>query len=319
MRRPGATRLAVALGVTGCLLTGARRAEATYSVVAADTATRQVGGAATSCLDGFDVYFIYGSVPGRGVVVAQALPNYVNRDRAVELLAEGTAPVDIIAAITAMSFDGNIAQMRQYGIADLEGRVAAHTGTATTSYSGDRQGMRGSFVYSVQGNILTGETVLTQAAAAFEGGGCDLAERLMLALEAGADGGAGDSRCTPSGIPSDSAFVEVDREGEPAGSYLKLQVPTSGDQNPLIELRALFDEWRVSHPCPMAGAGSGGAGGGTGPAGGAAGTSSSEPREEGGCSCRTAPRGSTAVQVLWGILAFGLVVSRRWNRSALRC
>jgi MYXO-CTERM domain-containing protein len=289
------------------LLAGSQRAEATYSIVAADTATRQVGGAAASCLDGFDILFaIYGSVPGRGVVHAQALPGG-GRDRAIELLAEGTAPVDIIAAITAPAFDGNIARMRQYGVADLEGRVAAHTGTETYVYAGDRQGMSGSFVYSVQGNTITGETVLTQMAAAFESG-CDLAERLMLALDGGALGGGGDNRCTPDGIPSDSAFIQVDREGEPAGSYLKLQVPSSSNVNPMPELRALFDEWRASHPCPMAG-GSGGAGSGTGPAGGAAGSSS--PPEDDGCSCRTAPRGSTPGPVLWGILAFALVVSRR--------
>jgi hypothetical protein len=228
--------------------------------------------------------------------------------------------VDIIAAITAPAFDGNIARMRQYGVADLEGRVAAHTGTETYVYAGDRQGMSGSFVYSVQGNTLTGETVLTQMAAAFEGGGCDLAERLVLALEGGALGGGGDNRCTPDGIPSDSAFVQVDREGEPAGSYLKLQVPSSSSTNPMVELRAGFDDWRASHPCPMPTAGAGGSDGGAG-RGGAAGMPASPVRfeEDGGCGCRTARRGGTPEAVLWGILAFGLVVSRRWNRSAHRC
>jgi len=65
---------------------------------------------------------------------------------------------------------------------------------------------------------------ITQSAAAFEAGGCDLAERLMLALEAGAQHGEGDARCKERGIPSDSAFIEVDLPQEPAGSYLKLSV-----------------------------------------------------------------------------------------------
>jgi uncharacterized Ntn-hydrolase superfamily protein len=294
LTRRGAPALAATLLAATAALGTARQARATYSVVAVDTATHQVGGAATSCLKGSDVYLIFGSVPGRGVVVAQAFPG--NRDLAVELLAEGTAPIDIIATITSPSVDGNLPPMRQYGVADVEGRVAAYTGAATQVYAGDRQGMSGSFVYSVQGNVLTGETVLTQAAGAFEGRGCDLAERLMLALEAGALGGGGDNRCTPEGIPSDSAFVQVDREGEPAGSYLKLQVPTSGNADPLVELRASFDDWRASRPCPMptAGTGSGGAGGSAGP-GGAAGTPSSPapPRVDGGGSCRTASRRST--------------------------
>jgi uncharacterized Ntn-hydrolase superfamily protein len=320
MRRLARARLARAVLAAATALGTARHAGATYSIAAVDTATRKVGAAGTSCLGGADVYIIYGSVPGRGVVVSQAIAGY--RDRAVELLAEGMAPVDILATITAPSFDGNLAKRRQYAVADLEGRVAAYTGTETQAYAGDRQGVSGSFVYSVQGNILTGEAILTQTAAGFEGGGCDLAERLLRALEGGALGGGGDSRCTPDGIPSDSAFVQVDREGEPAGSYIKLQVPTSGTDNPLVELRASFDDWRASHPCPMptAGAGAGGSDGGAG-RGGAAGVPapSPSPAEDHGCGCRTARRRWAPDAVLWGILALGLVVSRGWNRSAHRC
>src|SRR5690606_29359459 len=109
-----------------------------------------------------------------------------------------------------------------------------------------------------QGNILTGAQVLTQAAGAFELEACDLAERLMRALEAGADNDHGDSRCAEDrGIPSDSAFLQVDRPGEPAGDYLSLRVPTSGQQNPLVALREQFDQWRDAHPCvaPMPNAG----------------------------------------------------------------
>jgi MYXO-CTERM domain-containing protein len=274
-----------------------RQAGATYSVVAVDTATRQVGGAGTSCMreiEGADVYIIYGSVPGRGVVHAQALVSGLSRDRAIKLLAGGTAPVDIIAAITAASFDGS-ASMRQYAVADLGGRVAAHTGTQTQAYAGDRQGMPATFVYSVQGNILTGKAVLTQAAAAFEGGGCDLAERLMRALEGGALGGEGDRRCTPLGIPSDSAFVQVDREGEPAGSYLALRVPSSGNDDPLVELRASFDTWRETHPCEVA-------------------LSPEAPAEDAGCGCRTTPGRLTPLAAFWGIVVFGVALSRRSSR-----
>jgi uncharacterized Ntn-hydrolase superfamily protein len=222
---------------------------ATYSIVGVDTARREVGGSGTSCLGGQDVYIIYGSVPGAGVVHAQASFNREGRDRAVALLMQGLAPSEIIDAITDASFDRN-ASVRQYAVADVTGRVRGFTGTGTGVFAADRQGAPPGFAYSVQGNILTGERVLTQAAAGFEAGGCDLAERLMLALEAGADGGEGDSRCTDDGIPSDSAFVQVDREGEAPGDYLALRVPTSGDESPLPALRALFANWRAQHPCP---------------------------------------------------------------------
>src|SRR5688572_17326561 len=57
------------------LLCAARPAAATYSIVATDQATEQVGGAGTSCIGGADVYIIYGTAPGFGVVHAQASAN----------------------------------------------------------------------------------------------------------------------------------------------------------------------------------------------------------------------------------------------------
>lgn len=259
-----AYRLCVAL--SSALLFVATPALATYSIVGADTATREVGGTGTSCLGGSDVYIIYGPAPGFGVIHAQATYNQEGRDRGMELLAQGTAPSDIIAEITAAGFDAN-ARVRQYGIADVSGRTAGYTGAGDRAFADDRQGSAGTFVYSVQGNILTSEAVLTQAAAAFEASGCDLAERLMRALEAGADYGEGDSRCTPDGIPSDSSFIQVERPGTARGSYLELHVRTSGNDSPIPGLREQFDAWRATHPCSSGGGSGGSGGGGAGSAG----------------------------------------------------
>ena len=224
-------------------------AHATYSIVATDTATREVGGAGTSCVGTLSVLVIYGSVPGKGAVHAQALLGGPGKNAAVMQLTMDLPPADIITSITNVAFDSN-AQRRQYGIVDLMSRSAGFTGSQTTAYTDDRQSATGSFTYSVQGNILTSSAVLDQVSAAFVASGCDLADRLMLALEAGARNGEGDSRCTPGGIPSDSAFIEVDREGEPAGSFLRLDVTNTAPQNPLVMLRAQYDTWRAAHPCP---------------------------------------------------------------------
>lgn len=225
-------------------------ARATYSMCATDTAARQVGGAGTSCVAPSSVYVIYGSAPGHGVVHAQALYHEPGKLEAVNRLWMDEPPADIIAAITDTAFDP-LSLPRQYGIADLMGRTAGFTGMGTMAYAEDRQGIAGTFPYSVRGNILTSVAVIDQAEDAFvDGGGCDLADRLMLALEAGANGGEGDSRCTPSGIPSDAAFIEVDREGEPAQAFLYLEVQNTAPQNPIVLLRAQYDVWRMSHPCP---------------------------------------------------------------------
>jgi MYXO-CTERM domain-containing protein len=280
------------------LLCVARPAAATYSIVGADQASQQVGGAGTSCVGGSDVYIIYGSVPGFGVVHAQATVNEDGRDRAVELIELGTAPDAILDEITGFAFDPSSAN-RQYGIADVMGRTAGFTGNGTRTYADDIQGSVGSFHYSVQGNILTSAAVLTQASSAFEGSGCDLADRLMLALEAGAENGEGDSRCTDDGIPSDSAFLQVELPDEPAGDYLSLRVPTSGNDNPLIELRADYDAWRSTHPCPVmmpdgGAAGMGGTSGGASGAGGASSGGSASGASSGGSAGSGTSAGGSA-------------------------
>ena len=277
-------------------------ASATYSIVGADSATREVGGTGTSCLRGSDVYIIYGAAPGFGAIHAQAQANQNGRDRGVELLEQGTAPMDVISQITAASFDAN-SRVRQYGVVDATGRTAGFTGAGDQSFADDRQGSAGTFSYSVQGNILTSAAVLTQAAAAFEGSGCDLAERLMRALEAGAENGEGDSRCTPNGIPSDSSFIQVERPDTPKGSYLELHVRTSGSESPIPGLRQQFDAWRATHPCSGSpDGGSGGTSGGTGgagasgspPTGGSSGVGGAAGRANGGSSASGASSGGAS-------------------------
>jgi uncharacterized Ntn-hydrolase superfamily protein len=268
----------------------------TYSIVAVDTATGEVGGAGTSCLRGADVFVIYRGVPGRGVVHAQAQYTAAGRDRAAQLLSQGQSAADALSAVTAVTFDANIA-VRQYGIVDSGGHAVGFTGAGTTPFAADRQGNAGGFAYSVQGNILTSAAVLEQAAAAFQTEGCDLAERLLSGLRAGAQGGEGDSRCTDGGIPADSAFLQVESPGKNEGDYLALHVESSGNDNPLPLLEAQLKQWRSEHPCPVE----------LGTAG-----ESSEPTRSAGAGCGCLAAGTQASDWL-GCALFGLffVVARR--------
>jgi uncharacterized Ntn-hydrolase superfamily protein len=249
MRTQRRSCIAFALAAGAWLCASPRAALATYSIAAVDSATRQVGGAGASCIGDQSARIIYGVVPGRGVVHAQALINTDGRDEAVTLLARELAPADIIARVTAPEFDP-MAAMRQYGVVDLSERAAGFTGRQNGEFAGDIQGQAAPFTFTVQGNILTGPGVLDRAAAAFEAGGCDLAERLMLALEAGAEDGEGDSRCTPSGVPADSAFLEVDLPDAKPGSYLVLDISGTGSESAVALLREQYDAWRTDHPCP---------------------------------------------------------------------
>jgi uncharacterized Ntn-hydrolase superfamily protein len=200
---------------------------------------------------------VYGPAPGFGAINAQAqVVSTANRDQGVQLLQTGVAPAAVIQQLNAAD---NGSASRQYGVVDLQGRVAGFTGNACTDYANHRTGTTGSYTYSVQGNILTGVAVLNQAEAAFTSQGCDLADKLMLALEAGAQNGQGDGRCINDagvGVPANAAMIEVDLSGQTAGSYLRLTNGQSSTSfNAVAQLRTQFNTWRQTHPCMQPDAG----------------------------------------------------------------
>ncbi len=216
---------------------------ATYSIVAVDRQTGQVGGAATTCIAGASVSRVYQGVPGVGAVHAQANTNISGRQYAARLLQQGYSADVIIEALGSADFDA-IASTRQYGVVTLEGSRAGYTGSNNGYYANDIQGEVGSYVYSIQGNILTSSRVLTQARAGFTAEACDLSERLLAALEAGARNGEGDSRCRPA-APSDAAFLQVDN---PDGKIF-VRIDVKGSRNPLGELRSRFEAFRRVTGC----------------------------------------------------------------------
>ena len=222
------------------------RAFATYSVAAIDLARGEIGAAGTSCLGGQDVAVIYRAVPGIGVVIAQAHYNAATHQRGVELLARGYTPEEVLLGLTALESDAD-AELRQYAVVDVMGRVAHFTGQNTDRVALSRAGEAEYVHFSAQGNLLSDEAVVHGSAEAMSQPSCDLAERLLRALEAGGSDGQGDSRCTGSGIPGDSAFLEVaTTSGEP---LISLSVPSSGRDDPLLALRSQLSSLRAEHPC----------------------------------------------------------------------
>jgi uncharacterized Ntn-hydrolase superfamily protein len=189
---------------------------------------------------------VYQGVPGIGAVHAQANTNISGRQYAARLLQQGYNADVIIQALRSSNFDP-IASTRQYGIVTLDGSSAGFTGNDNGYYANDLQGEVGSFRYSIQGNILTSSRVLTQARAGFTAEACDLAGRLIAALEAGAQNGEGDSRCRPA-APSDAAFIQVDN---PTGEIF-VRIDVKGSRNPLGELRSRFEAWRREVGCYQA-------------------------------------------------------------------
>src|SRR2546423_9393164 len=103
MRRTISGSFACALAM-GALFVAAP-AHATYSLVATDQATQQVGGAVTSCVGAQSVATVLGLSPAHGGINAQAAQNLAGRDRGVMLLAMDVAPAGIMQLVTAAAFD----------------------------------------------------------------------------------------------------------------------------------------------------------------------------------------------------------------------
>ncbi|WP_291985753.1 DUF1028 domain-containing protein [Luteitalea sp.] len=224
---------ALTSGVCALVLALAAPAQATWSIVAVDPRTREVGSAGASCTP--YVAGIVALVPGHGVIVAQARSNAAARRRGAELLRRGGAPGATVAAISHPSFDARFEE-QQYGVASLDffERPSAFTGTSTQAAAGQRLAPG----VAVQGNMLTGLDVLTATMRAFQqAAGRPLAKRLLRALEAGAATG-GDRRCGAQ--TAQSAYLVVARPGNapgrPAVSHV-IAAQRKGGPNPVHLLR----------------------------------------------------------------------------------
>ncbi len=215
-------------------------AHATWSVVAVDPLTGEVGAAGASCYPGVDT--IAAIVPGKGVVVAQGLTSDAGRDHAADMLRKGIAAGAVIDRIKSHKVDKSffiVRQLRQYGVASLhegEASVASATGWFTRGARGSREAAG----VSVQGNTLESKAVLDETLAHFVSTpkSCGMAAALLNALEASAREG-GDSRC-PAEQSALSAFLIVSARGDSAEApTIRLIAPnqTRGGANPVLMLR----------------------------------------------------------------------------------
>lgn len=287
-------RGAAGLGIAGLVALAPSTAAATWSIVAVDPQTQEVGVAVASCVEapyGTTILpDVAGLAPGVGALAAQALYDEQRRDQALALLTDGASPQAVIDGVVAG--DGQAA-VRQYGVVTLDGQTATFTGAATQAWAGDQTGLG----VTVQGNILYGPQVVEDALAAFEQAAprCPftLADRLMLALEAGAAQG-GDSRCSERQSAL-AAALRVARPGDdPEASFLDLRIPSQppGGDNPVTLLRTAYDQWRLRNPPDDSGCMTGtGTGTGTESVDDTAGPSASEgpPPGDGTSTGRPAP------------------------------
>ncbi len=242
------------------------RDRSTYSIVAMDPITGDVGIAGASCVP-ISAAGMTTMVPGVGVAATQAAYTPQNHTKVFEMLRQGATASEIIALVSDRSYDGN-AEIRQYGVVTLnEGviQAAGFTGKDNNSWAGDKQDS--TMAVSVQGNTLSGAAVVADALVAFteeEIGSVELPDRLLRALEAASAAG-GDNRCNQGDFQQTAlaAFIAVAKadqlpfaptlgkepaHDDPALPWLYISVIESkGGPNPLLELRNKYDAWRAEN------------------------------------------------------------------------
>ena len=204
----------------------------TFSLCAIDPATGQSGAAVTT-----RVPFVGRAVPwaraGVGAVCTQASTMVEYGVRGLDLMAKGVEPKDAIAQLLATD-DGR--ESRQLGMIDMQGRSAAHTGKQNSYWAGSRQGKN----YTVQANIMVGPEVVEAVATTFEaseGSGLPLAERMILALDAGQAKG-GDSRWGNL----QSAAIRIADPNDPGrgGDYIGLAIDVGEHPEPVGEMKRIY-------------------------------------------------------------------------------
>jgi len=199
----------------------------TYSIVARDPQTGEIGVAAQSH------WFAIGTAigwaeAGIGVVATQSFidPNYGRLG--LELMRAGRSAPDALKSLLAGD-DGR--DVRQVAMIDAEGKVAAHSGAKNIPEAGHRVGKD----YSVQANMMLSDPVWPAMARAFEAATGDLADRMMAALDA-AQAAGGDIRGMQSAV---LIVVKAKASGKPwQDRVFDLRVDDSPD--PLKELRRLI-------------------------------------------------------------------------------
>ncbi len=275
----------VALVVVALLAALPSPAWATWSVIAVDRSTGRVVIASATCVDRDD-QFLMGVqavvVPGKGVAACQAAVDgtHANQVLVFQELQKGTDPTRVIELLSA----DPAFQTRQFGILDLQGRHAGHSGLGNGYVAQDLQGqVPGTEIYySIQGNILRAGNVMPNAVQAFLKTTGALTDRVMAAMDA-ADGSGGDSRCTcppwpgdgtPPPVPCDGrtshvAYILMAEPGDAVGTshndgkyamYLTVSQPgpdkgpgqirpgVGENLNPVKTLRRRYDAWRKTQP-----------------------------------------------------------------------
>ncbi|WP_456462762.1 DUF1028 domain-containing protein [Lutibacter sp.] len=199
----------------------------TFSIVARDTVTGEMGVAVQSHWFSVGSLVAWGEA-GVGVVATQSFINPSFGPRGLSLLKNGLTPQMAVKSLLELD-EGR--EVRQLAILDAAGNVAAYTGENCIEMAGHIVGDN----FSVQANLMEKNTVWPAMAKAFENSKGNLAERLLIALEAAQKEG-GDIR------GKQSAAILVVKAKSTGNSWEDkvVDLRVEDNENPLKEMRRLL-------------------------------------------------------------------------------
>jgi uncharacterized Ntn-hydrolase superfamily protein len=216
------TLASVALCALGTLAASAapevpRRPVHTYSIVARDPVTGEIGVAVQSHWFSVGTTVTWAEA-GVGAVATQSFVDPSYGPLGLDMMRAGKSAPDALAGLLAADPEREV---RQVAMVDAKGMVAAHTGKKDIQAAGQHVGKG----YSVQANLMANDKVWPAMAKAFEAAKGDLAERMLAALEA-AQAVGGDIRGqqsaalvvvpgTPSGRPWADRIFDLRVEDHP--------------------------------------------------------------------------------------------------------
>jgi uncharacterized Ntn-hydrolase superfamily protein len=199
----------------------------TYSIIAIDPETGEMGGAVQSHWFSVGTAVLWAEA-GVGVVATQALTNISYGPRGLELMKGGMTAKEVVSRLTEE--DGS-RETRQLAVLSVDGGIEAWTGRRCIKHAGHIVGDN----FSVQANMMLKDTVWPAMAKAFTAVKGPLAERLLAALDA-AEAAGGDIR------GRQSAAVLIVRTDATGNVWEDRTVDLRADDcsDPLAELRRLL-------------------------------------------------------------------------------
>ncbi len=212
-------------GLTGTT-TSPLRPTNTFSIVARDPVTGDLGVAVQSH------WFSVGSIvtwaePGVGAVATQSFAEPSYGPKGLALMRDGVVAKDAMDQLVALD---KLRDSRQLGFVDSRGHAATFTGAKCIQHAGGYAGAG----FAVQANLMANDRVVPAMRTAFESSKGDLAERLLVALEAAQEAG-GDIR----GCQSAAILVVSGKRTPNAWEGKKLELRIEDHAAPLVELRRL--------------------------------------------------------------------------------